>query len=165
MFSISGYKPPNGYELRCIDIIVLFPSRALEYVSPSYFDEPFFFRSRGPGRIHPRIIGTTNTSINNHPPVDASLPRRVQKLSGALLTTVSAVTEIGSPLTDVPAVRAEAVALVTPAAIGGTRTPPGKTLVAPTTAEVAAPVIRLLFNFGKLHPAILSEKRTSQRDT
>ena len=73
---------------------------------------------------------------------------------------MSAVTEIGSPLTDFPAVRAEAVALVTPAAIVGTRTPPGKTLVTPTTALVAAPVIRLLFRL--LHPAIPS-KQTSIR--
>jgi len=93
------------------------------------------------------------------------LPSSDQKLSGALLTTVSAVTDIGSPLTLFSALNAEAVAAVNPAATVGTITPPGKTLVAPTTALVAAPVIRLLFNFGKLHPAILRQKRTSQRRT
>jgi hypothetical protein len=74
---------------------------------------------------------------------------------------VSAVTAIGSPLTLFSAVNAEAVAAVSPAATVGTITPPGKTLVAPTTALVAAPVIRLLFSV--LHPAILSEKRARQR--
>ena len=75
------------------------------------------------------------------------------------------MTDIGSPLAGLSALKAEAVAAVRPDAIVGTITPPGKTLVAPTTAEVAAPVIRLLFNFGKLHPAILRQKSTSQRRT
>jgi len=77
-----------------------------------------------------------------------------------LLTTVSAVTEIGSPFVWSPAVRAEAVAAVRPPAIVGTITPPGKTLVTPTMALVAAPVIRLFLRL--LHPAILS-KQTSIR--
>ena len=64
------------------------------------------------------------------------------------------MTEIGSPLTGFSAVKAEAVAAVNPAATVGTITPPGKTLVTPTTALVAAPVRRLLFRL--LHPAILS---------
>ena len=78
----------------------------------------------------------------------------MKKLSGALLTTVSAVTEIGSP--GFSAVKAEAVAAIAPPAIVGTITPPGKTLVTPTIAEVAAPVIRLLFRL--LHPTVASKQ-------
>ena len=59
---------------------------------------------------------------------------------------------MGSPLVWPVALRAEAVAAVTPPAMLGTITPPGKTLVAPTTARVAAPVIRPVFSFDRLHP-------------
>ena len=86
----------------------------------------------------------------------------MKKLSGALLTTVSAVTAIGSPLTGSSAVKAEAVAAVKPAATVGTITPPGKTLVTPTIALVAAPVIRLLFRL--LHPAMLSIQTSATQE-
>jgi hypothetical protein len=69
---------------------------------------------------------------------------------------VSAVTSIDSPLTDGSALIAEAIAAVVPPITDGTRTPGMTALVTPTATVVAAPVIRLDFIFGKLHPAILS---------
>ena len=111
--------------------------------------------------IHPITIGSNRTKPNSHPADPTNLPKSVKKLSGALLTTVSAVTEIGSPLFS--AVNAEAVAAVSQPATVGTITPPGKTLVTPTTALVAAPVIRLFFRV--LHPAVLKQERASQRYT
>ena len=61
-----------------------------------------------------------------------------------MLTTVSAVTEMGAPCTLGSAVKAEATTAVVPPAIAGTITEGGKALATPTTAVVAAPVIRLL---------------------
>jgi len=85
-------------------------------------------------------------------------------LLGASCTTVSAVTDIGVALTDGSALSAEAITAVVPPTIAGTRTPGATTLVTPTAVVVAIPVIRLLFIFGKLHPAILSvQANISQR--
>ena len=79
------------------------------------------------------------------------------------------MTDIGSPLTDGSAVIAEAITAVVPPITAGARTPGTNALATPTAVEVAIPVIRLDFIFGKLHPAIPSEqtsimqKRKAQR--
>ena len=43
-------------------------------------------------------MGTRTIKIKAQPPTFVNLPNSVQKLSGALLTTVSAVTAMGLPL-------------------------------------------------------------------
>ena len=117
----------------------------------------------GPGINQEKTIGTNTININAQPPIEINFPSNVQKLSGALFTTVSAVTEIGSPLTLGSAVKAEAVAAVIPPAIAGAITEGVNALATPTTAVVAPAVIRLLLIFGRLHPAILSKQTSAMQ--
>ena len=45
----------------------------------------FFFLVRGPGKIQPSNMGTTNRRIKKHPPILTKSPSNVKKLSGAQL--------------------------------------------------------------------------------
>ena len=86
---------------------------------------PFFFLVRGPGRIQPSNIGTTNSRIKNHPPIPTRSPKSVQKLSGAQLVMSAPfsegvfdnITSATTLVTDAPATEASNTGAVPEVAI------------------------------------------------
>ena len=137
---------------------MLLPIIGGQYVSPfdathfvqgeAYFF--FFFRSSGPGRIHPSTIGANITNINNQPPILTRSPKRVQKLSGAQLDAVA----MTPPFFE--GVITSATTLVTeapPAAASNTGAVPDVAIEAIAPAPNEPPPINAAF-FRLVHPPI-----------
>jgi hypothetical protein len=109
---------------------------------------PFFFLVRGPGRIQPSNMGTTNSRIKNHPPIPTRSPKSVQKLSGAQLVMSAPLSEgVFDSITSATTLVTEAP----PAAASNTGAVPEVTIEAIAPAPNDPLPIRAAF-FRLVHP-------------